>query len=113
MAVSPKLSRRSVPRERTDCTVRSPGAAVNTLLGHATSLHRSRCAPRRNPMPALREVLPSVFFLHDQDDATRLSFADLAITRSFPKGNILFHHGDPCFAAYVIIDGRVKLTVAD
>ena len=64
-------------------------------------------------MSDLLEVLPRVFFLHDQDDATRRSFAELGICRTFPKGNILFHHGDPCFAAYVIISGRVKLTVAD
>src|SRR5581483_7219857 len=64
-------------------------------------------------MDDLLGVLPSVFFLHDQDDATRRSFAELGICRTFPKGNILFHHGDPCFAAYIIISGRVKLTVAD
>jgi CRP/FNR family cyclic AMP-dependent transcriptional regulator len=64
-------------------------------------------------MSDLLEVLPRVFFLHDQDDAMRRSFAELGICRTFPKGNILFHHGDPCFAAYVIISGRVKLTVAD
>jgi CRP/FNR family cyclic AMP-dependent transcriptional regulator len=63
-------------------------------------------------MNDLLEVLPRVFFLYDQDDATRRSFAELAICRSFPKGNILFHHGDPCFAAYVVIDGRVKLSIA-
>jgi len=63
-------------------------------------------------MNDLLEVLPRVFFLYDQDDATRRSFGELAICRSFPKGNILFHHGDPCFAAYVVIDGRVKLTIA-
>jgi CRP/FNR family cyclic AMP-dependent transcriptional regulator len=33
--------------------------------------------------------------------------------RAFPKGNILFHHGDPCFAAYVVITGRVKLIAAE
>jgi len=64
-------------------------------------------------MQDLLDVLPRVFFLHEQDDATRRSFAELGICRTFPKGNILFHHGDPCFAAYVIISGRVKLTVAD
>ena len=64
-------------------------------------------------MNDLLEVLPRVFFLHDQDDATRRSFAELGICRTFPKNNILFHHGDPCFAAYIIISGRVKLTVAD
>ena len=63
-------------------------------------------------MQELLEVLPRVFFLHEQDDATRRSFAELGICRTFPKGNILFHDGDPCFAAYVVITGRVKLTVA-
>ena len=62
-------------------------------------------------MSDLLEVLPRVFFLHDQDDATRRSFAELAVCRSFPKGNILFHHGDDCFAAYVVISGRVKLGI--
>jgi len=64
-------------------------------------------------MNEVLDVLPRVFFLHDQDEATRRSFAELVMIRSFPKGNILFHHGDPCFAAYVIISGRIKLTVAD
>lgn len=63
-------------------------------------------------MSDLLDVLPRVFFLHDQDDATRRSFAELAMCRSYPKGNVLFHHGDPCFAAYVVISGRVKLTLA-
>jgi len=63
-------------------------------------------------MNELLEVLPRVFFLHDQDEATRRSFAELAVSRTFPKGNILFHHGDPCLAVYVIVSGRVKLTVA-
>jgi CRP/FNR family cyclic AMP-dependent transcriptional regulator len=63
-------------------------------------------------MNDLLDVLPRVFFLHDQDEATRRSFAELVMVRNFPKGNILFHHGDPCFAAYLIVSGRVKLTVA-
>lgn len=63
-------------------------------------------------MNDLLVVLPRVFFLHDQDEATRASFAELCICRNFPKGNILFHHGDPCFAAYVIVSGRVKVAIA-
>ena len=63
-------------------------------------------------MQELLEILPRVFFLHELDDATHRSFAELGICRTFPKGNILFHDGDPCFAAYVVISGRVKLTVA-
>lgn len=64
-------------------------------------------------MSELLDVLPSVFFLHDQDGPTRQSFADLAMCRTYPKGNILFHHGDPCFATYVVVSGRVKLAIAD
>lgn len=64
-------------------------------------------------MNDLLEVLPRVFFLHDQDEATRRSFAELVVCRTYPKGNILFHHGDPCYAAYVIISGRIKLAIAD
>ncbi len=63
-------------------------------------------------MSDLLDVLPSVFFLHDQDDATRRAFAAFAVCRTYPKGNVLFHHDDPCFAAYVVISGRVKLALA-
>jgi len=63
-------------------------------------------------MNEMLEVLPRVFFLHDQDEATRRSFAELGTCRSYPKGNILFHHGDPCFATYIIVSGRVKLAIA-
>jgi CRP/FNR family cyclic AMP-dependent transcriptional regulator len=78
-----------------------------------TSWLPQRAASTFAPMDDLLNVLPSVFFLHDQDAAVRRSFAELSVCRSYPKGNILFHHGDPCFAAYVIISGRIKLTVAD
>ena len=63
-------------------------------------------------MNDLLDVLPRVFFLHDHDESYRRSFAELVMCRNYPKGNILFHSGDPCFAAYVIISGRVKLAVA-
>jgi CRP/FNR family transcriptional regulator, cyclic AMP receptor protein len=64
-------------------------------------------------MNDLLDVLPRIFFLADEDEDTRRSFAELAMVRAYPKGNILFHHDDPCSAAYLIVSGRVKLTVAD
>lgn len=63
-------------------------------------------------MNELDAVTPALFFLRDQDEATRASFATLGMCRTFPKQNILFHHGDPCNAAFVIVSGRVKLVLA-
>jgi CRP/FNR family transcriptional regulator, cyclic AMP receptor protein len=63
-------------------------------------------------MNELLAVAPRLFFLSDQDAQTRASFAALGMCRSFPKNNILFHHGGECHAAYVIVSGRVKLMLA-
>jgi CRP/FNR family transcriptional regulator, cyclic AMP receptor protein len=60
----------------------------------------------------MNEILPAlqhVSFLRDVDDDTRRSFAALGTCRSFPRNNILFHHDDPCLAAYLIVGGKVKL----
>lgn len=63
-------------------------------------------------MNELLAVAPAIFFLSDQDDGTRASFAALGVCRTFPKHNILYHHGDPCSSAFVVITGRVKLVLA-
>jgi CRP/FNR family transcriptional regulator, cyclic AMP receptor protein len=63
-------------------------------------------------MNELLALTPSLFFLHDQDEATRASFAALGSCRTYPKNNVLYHHGDECHAALVIISGRVKLVLA-
>jgi CRP/FNR family transcriptional regulator, cyclic AMP receptor protein len=60
----------------------------------------------------LLSVTPDIFFLRDQDQETRASFAALGSCRTFPKNNILFHHSDPCHAAYVVVSGRIKLVLA-
>jgi CRP/FNR family transcriptional regulator, cyclic AMP receptor protein len=60
----------------------------------------------------LRDVLDQVLLIADEDDATRLSFAALGMCRTVPRGNILFHHGDPALALYVIVDGGVKIVIA-
>lgn len=63
-------------------------------------------------MSELLRLTPSIFLLHDQDDETRTSFAALGSCRTFPKNNVLYHHGDACHAALVILAGRVKLVLA-
>jgi CRP/FNR family cyclic AMP-dependent transcriptional regulator len=63
-------------------------------------------------MNELLAVSSSVFFLADQDEATRASFAALGMCRSYPKNNVLYHHSDACNSAYVILSGKVKLVLA-
>ena len=63
-------------------------------------------------MNELLPVTPALFFLRDQDEETRASFAALGACRTFPKHNILFHHDDPCHSAFVIVSGKVKLVLA-
>lgn len=63
-------------------------------------------------MNELMSVLPRIPFLRDEDQASCESLAALASCRTFPKGNILFHDGDPCHAVYLVISGRVKLVLA-
>lgn len=63
-------------------------------------------------MNEILDVLPHVAFLADEDVDTRRSFAALATVRSFPRHNILFHHEDPCLAAFLVIRGKVKLALS-
>jgi CRP/FNR family transcriptional regulator, cyclic AMP receptor protein len=63
-------------------------------------------------MNELFDILDQVGFLAAEDEATRRSFAELGVCRTVPRGNILFHHGDPCVALYVIVTGKVKVVVA-
>jgi CRP/FNR family transcriptional regulator, cyclic AMP receptor protein len=63
-------------------------------------------------MNEILEILPQVSFLADEDEETRRSFAALGTSRSFPRNNILFHHEDPCHAAYLVISGKIKLTLS-
>jgi CRP/FNR family transcriptional regulator, cyclic AMP receptor protein len=63
-------------------------------------------------MSELLAVTTAVDLLRDADPETRASFAALGNCRTFPRNNILFHHGDPCHSAFVIVSGRVKLVLA-
>ena len=56
-------------------------------------------------------VLADVCFLRGLDEPTLASFAALGNARTYPRGNVLYHYGDPCHTLYVVITGRVKLGI--
>lgn len=56
-------------------------------------------------------VLSQVFFLRGVSEEDRAALAELAICRSYPRSNILFYHGDPCDAVYIVLSGRVKISL--
>jgi CRP-like cAMP-binding protein len=60
---------------------------------------------------ALALALPRLFFLRDADEATRASFSELAVCREYPRNNILFNHGDPGHTLYIVLSGRVKVSL--
>jgi CRP/FNR family cyclic AMP-dependent transcriptional regulator len=55
--------------------------------------------------------LPNVFFLSDATPETRDEFARLTICHAYPKGNILFYDGDPGASVYIVMRGRVKISL--
>jgi CRP/FNR family transcriptional regulator, cyclic AMP receptor protein len=63
-------------------------------------------------MSELLGITHSISFLAQEDAETCRSFAELGSCRTFPRGNILFHHDDACLAAYVIVSGKVKLCLS-
>lgn len=37
--------------------------------------------------------------------------AACAVPRNYPKGNVLFHHGEPATAVYLVLSGRIKVSL--
>jgi CRP-like cAMP-binding protein len=62
-------------------------------------------------MTDVKEALAGVYFLRDQPEAVREEIAQMTVTRRYPRGNILFYHGDPGAMLYVVVDGQVKVSV--
>jgi CRP-like cAMP-binding protein len=60
---------------------------------------------------AIALAFPRLFFLRDADEETRESFTRLAVCREYPRNNILFTHGDPSHTLFIVIDGRVKVSL--
>lgn len=57
------------------------------------------------------EVLDEVPFLTGADAGVREELTRMATVRRFPKGNILFYEGDPGGAVYLVLSGRVKVSM--
>ena len=57
------------------------------------------------------DVLPKVFFLRTTPPEVRADFARLAVSHNYPKGNILFHDGEPGSSLHIVLSGRVKISM--
>jgi CRP/FNR family transcriptional regulator, cyclic AMP receptor protein len=62
-------------------------------------------------MTDLNAALAGVHFLSDQPQSVRDEIAKMAVTRHYPRGNILFYHGDPGSMMYIVIEGQIKISV--
>jgi CRP-like cAMP-binding protein len=67
--------------------------------------------PGAAPGGELYSVLSQLFFLRGVSEEDRAALARLAICHSYPRNNILFYHGDPCDAVYIVLAGRVKISL--
>lgn len=56
-------------------------------------------------------ALSDVFFLRDRDEETWESLWRLAFVHDYPKGNVLHYHGEPSDAVYIVLRGRVKVSL--
>lgn len=63
------------------------------------------------PEPELGRVLAQVEFLQNETMGALGQLAELATPRTYPKGNLLFCHGEPAAAVYVVLSGRVKISL--
>lgn len=79
----------------------------------------AEAVPRRLPPreaivpgePDLARVLSRVGFLQDETMSALQELIGLAVPRSYPKGNLLFCHGEPATVVYVVLSGRVKVSL--
>jgi CRP-like cAMP-binding protein len=62
-------------------------------------------------MNEIEAILPRVHFLREESEEARRDLARSAIARTYPKGNLLFCHGDPCTALFIIMQGRAKVSL--
>lgn len=60
-------------------------------------------------MSELEAILPNVFFLREASEAVRQQLARIAICHEYPRGNILYYHGEPVESIYIVVAGQVKI----
>jgi CRP/FNR family transcriptional regulator, cyclic AMP receptor protein len=61
----------------------------------------------------LLDILPTIAFLRDEPPDVRAEFGRLATCRTYPRGNLLFHHGEPGDAIFLVLRGRVKVSLVN
>lgn len=66
---------------------------------------------RRDIERELCDAATRVPFLRDVNDQGLKELAAIARCHDYPKNNILFYQGDPPDSAYLVVSGRVKLTL--
>ena len=62
-------------------------------------------------MSELTDALLAVDFLRNKPESLRKEMANMAVARHYPRGNILYYHGDPSAILYVVLEGQVKISV--
>jgi CRP/FNR family transcriptional regulator, cyclic AMP receptor protein len=61
--------------------------------------------------PEDRAVLEQLFLLRACDAAAAAEFMGLAHCHAYPKGNLLYYHGEPVDALYVVLSGHVNVSM--
>ncbi len=64
-----------------------------------------------SPMPIPPAVLAELSFAKRLSPDARAALAEIAEMETFPAGAVLFRKGDPPGGVYLVIDGRVTLTM--
>lgn len=62
-------------------------------------------------MNELEKLLPLLPFLRGRPEAVRQDLARLSVARAYPKGNVLYYHGEPGGELLLLLSGRVKLSL--
>jgi CRP/FNR family transcriptional regulator, cyclic AMP receptor protein len=60
-------------------------------------------------MNSLDRGILNVFFLQGASPEAGEEFLRLTVSHNYPKGNILYHDGDPGTMLYMVVSGRVKI----
>jgi CRP-like cAMP-binding protein len=66
---------------------------------------------RREPLEDVRGAVRDLAIFNTVSDESLLELASIARCHDYPKNNILFYQGDPGGSIYLVISGRVKVTL--
>ncbi|HUG42311.1 MAG TPA: Crp/Fnr family transcriptional regulator [Longimicrobiales bacterium] len=61
-------------------------------------------------MTDLHELTETLATLRNSDSAAARQLSAIAHVHDYPKGNVLFYHGEPSDAVYIVLEGKVKIS---